>query len=178
MFRLMCFLLFVVFTESLETCRQISISGLGAPDGIYTAVNDYRGRPDFFDEDNFFNLYGEIQEDDVIYWNLDNVVGKYPFFFVEDSAYNPVDIEGEWYIVRENLVPLTVYPEFVCVFSKTNARYYKTIIISCISSTVAFLLVVFHVFIRKIRLNRVANSCPICEKRRLEVNKAVTKVSL
>lgn len=73
---LLSFFLMLLVTSflSIEICRKLIVGGLGSPDSVYTAENDYRGRPDFFREDQLYNLHGEISQDETTYWQIDNII--------------------------------------------------------------------------------------------------------
>lgn len=175
MFVLLLFLALVCPSVSLETCRRLTLSGLGDPDGVYEALVDYRGRPDFFREDGLFNLYGEIDEGDTTYWELDNTQSKYPFYKTMDDSYHPIDIQTTWFIYPQYLEPSTAYPEFVCIDDESISKVLYVVVVSCVTLLALVLLILFHVIIRRRRLRKNSLVCPVCKKRLADVNRLVQR---
>lgn len=168
----------VGYSMSLETCRELIVGGLGPPDGVYVAESDYRGRPDFFRDDQLYNLYGEISQDGTTYWQIDNALSRFPYHYTEDDSYHPIDIETTWYLFQDDLDPVEEFPTFTCVSNPKNTNSTRVIIISCISILSVIILVILHVVIRKRRLKKVSEDCPICKKRTTEVNRLVSAVTV
>lgn len=164
-------LLFITECFSIETCRKISVSNIEVANGIYNSNTDYRGRPDFYREDGVYNLYGEIDNRGVSYWNIENTNVQYPYFIVQDTSYHPTGIYSLWKKVSSNLVTTDSNPLFECVETKSDSSNAHIISCICIGIGLTLFITMFHIIIIRRRLRNSKNNCPVCKKRQNDINK-------
>lgn len=153
-------------TNCLESCKKIALSGAGPPDGTFGTTVDYRGRPDFYREDDQYNLFGENHEDNTsCYWRIDSVEFEFPYYTVDDCSNHPVDIGAAWRINKLDLAPENVAIEILCADVKeSNPKLTLYLTSSLCSLLVVLLLVWGHILIRKRRLQKAKRECPVCRK--------------
>lgn len=156
----------LVKTTSLETCKEISLTGVGGLEGVYETIVEYRGRPDFYREDSLYNLFGEDQEDGAsCYWRIDSVQEEFPYYTVDDCSYHPVDISGGWWINRLNLDAEAVAIDVQCAEVKEPKKDVQLYLTASFCSLILIVaLIGGHVFIRRRRLKRAKRECPVCRK--------------
>lgn len=165
-----------IISTADESCISIILHGLGSPDGTYIANNEYLGRPDFYREDFFYNLFGSYDHNDSSYWEISSFSNRYPIYRSWDTAQHPVDIQQQWVIISEDNTQITIDAWCECVTVKTSTNVLKYIIISVLTSVASVLLVAFHVYIRRKRIRDVAKECVVCKKRTKRINSSIRRI--
>jgi len=162
-------LLFLPLVCSVSVCRDLKITGLGEPDLNYISINDYRGRPDFYSVDGGkFNLFGEESDDDLCVWRIDSTESLFPYWLTSDCSFHPIDIDRDaiWFKFNKDVEPIEVQPVITCLKNKKKiSNVLISVIISLICVFVTLVLVYMHVILRRKRVNKWKEKCPVCIKR-------------
>lgn len=158
-----------------ESCTSITLHGLGSPDGTYISNNEYLGRPDFYREDFFYNLFGSYDGNDSSYWEISSFSTKYPIYRSWDMAQHPVEIQQQWVITSEDNTQTTSDSWFECVTEKTLPNTLRTVIISVLTSVFTVLIVLLHIYIRKRRIRVITNECLVCKRRRKRIKSSIRR---
>lgn len=174
-------LLSMLFKEcsSLSTCERVQVTDMGIADGIYETFIDYRGRPDFFTDDGVFNLFGEDVTATTCYWRVDNTIERFPFYTSDDCSQHPVDITTQWFVNNENVLPIEIFPIIECIPGENNGNnkllYILLSVFLFIILTV--LLVLFHIRMRKKRIENWEKRCPLCTKKIVDASNFTKTIS-
>lgn len=180
MFTELVFIFFTYFTllkisSADETCTSIRLHGLGSPDGTYISNNEYLGRPDFYREDFFYNLFGSYDQNDSSYWEISSFSTRYPIYRSWDTAQHPVDIQQQWVITSEDNTTTTPDAWFECDIVKTRNDTPKYTIVYVLTSVIVMFIVLLHVYIRKRRLRVITEECIVCKRRTKRINSSLRR---
>lgn len=159
---------------TLETCRDLVLSGIGDADGLYAAPTDYRGRPDFFREDGVYNLFGE-ENVGVCYWRIDSALSEFPFFRSYDCSYHPVDIESEWFVIGDGLDAEKVTFSMSCDYPEPKQTWKLYVWVTFVTLAVVILIFYGHVLCRRNRIMKSKRECVVCRKISNEGAKVVSR---
>ena len=154
---------------SVSLCKNLKITGLGGPDLDYISINDYRGRPDFYSVGGGeFNLFGEEADDNSCVWRIDSTESLFPYWITSDCSFHPIDIDIDsvWFILNEGVQPVEVNPVITCLQNKKKiSRAIISLIISLVCIFVTLVIVYMHVILRRNRIRKWKEKCPVCIKR-------------
>lgn len=159
-------------TDCLDFCREIILSGSGNADGMYLALTDYRGRPDFYRDDGVYNLYGE-EDGELCYWRIDSTASEFPYWRSSDCSYHPTAIQAQWFLHLSGLEPRNQTVEVSCHEEQSGSRWMVYLIFSVLGVTTCFLVVIGHVICRKRRMRKSQTDCVVCKKSASEAAKVV-----
>lgn len=165
----------ITIVSANESCTVVTLSGLGPPDGTYISNSEYLGRPDFYRDDFFYNLFGSFDDNDASLWEISSFSTRYPTYHVLDNAQYPVDIQQQWVITAENHTQTTSDAWFECSTITTRPDASRHVIIFTLIPVFVVLIVLLHVYIRKRRLRVVTENCVVCKRRRERINSSMRR---